>query len=136
MVNATPGSYLETYRIALPGYSARVNGQAVTPLTSPRGRIEVPLPAAENYVELNYDLPWASVLSRWISFATALACLIALLIRAHPGIGATLLGTVRKERSQAGTIPADGEPLPLLQGHRPAVHGDDLAGDVGGGRGA
>ncbi len=68
-VTAAAAGYLETPRMFIPGYAARVNGQLVRAQPSPDGLLMLPVPAGESRVELHYDGP---AIVRW---AFWLACI-------------------------------------------------------------
>lgn len=53
-VKAPVDAYLETPRIFIKGYQARVNGRSVTPTKSPDSLVMVPVPAGNNVVELSF----------------------------------------------------------------------------------
>lgn len=79
-VNAPAGVWLETPRMFQTGYRAAVNGQPVTPESSPEGLVSVPLPAGRSSVVVSYHPPLLLRLGYWISLATVLAC-VGMLIR-------------------------------------------------------
>lgn len=54
--SATPG-FLETPRLFVPGYEAKVDGQPVEPQPSPDGLVAIPVPSGESRVSLDYRGP-------------------------------------------------------------------------------
>ena len=58
-VKAPGPALLETPRLFLDGYQARVNGRAVVVQKSPDSLVMFPVPAGESTVELSYSAPWA-----------------------------------------------------------------------------
>jgi hypothetical protein len=67
-VTFTPDQYLETTRIYIGGYTARVNGTVVEPVRSARGRVLIPLVGSSPAtVELDY------VGTPWMKFASMLS---------------------------------------------------------------
>lgn len=57
-LNSPVPAYLETPRMFLKGYEARVNGRRVEVARSPDALVMVPISAGENRVELSYEGPW------------------------------------------------------------------------------
>jgi hypothetical protein len=57
-VTTSVAAYLETPRMFLDGYAARVNGHPAKVVRSPSALVMVPLAAGENHVELSYPGPW------------------------------------------------------------------------------
>jgi hypothetical protein len=72
-ITADHGGYLETHRMYLPGYRARVEGQPAQVLKSPEGNAMVAVPAGTSTVELVYQGTLLMRLSWWISLATWVA---------------------------------------------------------------
>lgn len=73
---------LETPRVAVPGYTASVNGRPVQPETSPNGLVTVPVGPGDNTVEVEYH-GTALMRAAWLVSAVCWAGLIARLLSGH-----------------------------------------------------
>lgn len=73
-------AYLETPRLYIPGYEAKVNGIAARVQRSPEGMVMFAVPSGESIVELTYRGLLITRLAFWLSFFGFLLLLIILLI--------------------------------------------------------
>lgn len=76
-VHSPEPGYLETPRVFLKGYRAKVNGQEVRAPKSPDGLVMAPIPAGESLVEIDYPGPPGLKLAFWISVAGWLGLFLA-----------------------------------------------------------
>jgi hypothetical protein len=74
-VRSPKSGYVETPKMALPGYEAAVDGQAVSVRRSPQGLVMVPIAAGESVVRVTYR-PWYL---RW-SYGLSLGAFVALTV--------------------------------------------------------
>ena len=75
----TTGLWLETRRLFVPGYRARVNGQVAPTGPSPIGLLAVALHGARPSVEIEYLGTPAMRVTYWLSLATWLGLGLALI---------------------------------------------------------
>ena len=66
-VNADGATNLESYRMYLPGYVAKVNGRPADVLRSPEGNAMVAIPAGQSEVELDYVGTVPMRIGWWVS---------------------------------------------------------------------
>jgi hypothetical protein len=71
------GGWLETPRIFLPGYAARVNGRSARIRRSPDGLVAIALAPGENQVVLRYPGPWLLQAAYGIALLTWATALLA-----------------------------------------------------------
>ncbi len=74
-VRSPKSGYVETPKMVLPGYTATVDGQAVSVRRSPQGLVMVPIAAGESVVRVTYR-PWYL---RW-SYGLSLGAFVALTV--------------------------------------------------------
>jgi hypothetical protein len=79
-VDAPDAGWLETPRMFVPGYAARVDGQPVVPRRGADGRVLVPVPAGRHEVEVSYRAPVGLRAAALITLATWCAVLVFLAI--------------------------------------------------------
>jgi hypothetical protein len=91
-VTSAAATWLETPRIYLPGYRARVNGKSVAPRRSPSGLVMFPLEPGENAVVLDYPGP----------FPLRIACLLSL--GAWAAVGLLALRPRGERKTAAGAV--------------------------------
>lgn len=75
-VLADQPSWLETPKLFVPGYEARVDGQPVTVAKSPDGLVMLPVPQGKFEVELSYPGPFGLTALFWIGTGTLLVVLL------------------------------------------------------------
>jgi len=74
-VTSPASAFLETPRLFLDGYQARVDGRKVAVQRSPNAQVMIPVPAGRSLVELSYRGPG----SLRAAYFFSLSCWIALL---------------------------------------------------------
>lgn len=74
-VDAPRAAWLETARVWIPGYRARVAGGGVETVRSPDGYVMLPVPAGNSRVTLEYRGPWRVQAAFWLSAGTWAALL-------------------------------------------------------------
>lgn len=67
IVRTTRPALLETFRMAVPGYVAQIDGRPVLSRKSAQGMVAIPVPAGESRVELSYRGPVLLRLAFWAS---------------------------------------------------------------------
>jgi hypothetical protein len=70
LVNANEDGYVETPRLWLPGYRARVNGRTVQAVRSNDHRVMIPVPAGYSDITIKYVPPLVVEISYWIGIVT------------------------------------------------------------------
>lgn len=78
-VSAPSTGYLETPRVFIPGYRARVNGQRVQPVHSAEGLVAIPVPAGTSQVELKYIGPPGLKAFGWLATGAVLLGIVVLI---------------------------------------------------------
>jgi hypothetical protein len=78
-VLASKEGYLETPMVYLPGYTAKVDGEAVNASRSPEGLVSVKIPAGHSIVTVSYDGPPGLRLWGWFATAGIIVFLLMLL---------------------------------------------------------
>lgn len=81
-VQVAEDAYVETPRIYIEGYEARVNGRSVPVKKSPEGLVMIPVPPGLNAVELHYPGP----LSLRVAYLTSLFCWVLVVLRLVLGL--------------------------------------------------
>jgi hypothetical protein len=69
VVQAPAASYLETFRLCIPGYRAVVDGKDAPAEMSPDGFVMVRLEPGRHVVELHYSAPWTARLAYWVGLS-------------------------------------------------------------------
>jgi hypothetical protein len=89
-VHSTGDTWLETPRMFLPGYAAKINGEPVRPRVSADGLVRLPVRAGDSVVELSYPGPWYLRLAYYASLAGWIALAgVALAHARRPAPGKT-----------------------------------------------
>ena len=84
-VKAPTDAFLETPRIFIAGYRARVNGRPITPMPSPDGLVMLPVPAGDSAVDLFFEGPLVLRCAYYLSLACWTLLLLACIWRTASG---------------------------------------------------